>query len=161
VSTWQQVVAAVLLFIGGGGGLFAFIRSMMDRPKIQADAAAAITNAATAHADSVDVRYDKLEKRLDSTVVLLDETRNQLEETDRKAVVAETQVSRLSWYQRRATAWHERHAPFDEIMTDIAHQLKPEMLDDPAVLDRIPALEPFPHWDVLPQTPKVRRPEAD
>ena len=131
----------------GGGGLFAFIRSLMDKPKIQADAAAAITNAATSHAESVDMRYDKLEKRLDETIALLDETRDQLETTDRRAAKADRKALRLDWYQQRTTRWHERHMPFDQIMTEIAHQLKPEMLEDPAVLDKIPPLEPFPHWD--------------
>jgi hypothetical protein len=148
MTTWQQIVAAVLLFIGGSGGLFAFIRSLMDKPKIQADAAAAITNAASAHVVSMESRLERMEKKHDNVVALLDETRNQLEETDRKAAAAELQVSRLSWYQRRTTNWHERHMPYDEVMGDIAHQLKPEMLEDPTVLDKIPPLEPFPHWDV-------------
>jgi hypothetical protein len=150
MSPWQQVAIAILAFLGGSGGLVALVRALTDRPKVQADAAAIITTSATAQMTAMERRLNSVETKYETVVALLDETREQLDKTDRKAVRAEWRVSRLSHYQQRASGWHERHVPYDRAMGEIANQLHPEMLDDPTVLDRIPPLEPFPHWEEMP-----------
>jgi hypothetical protein len=150
VTTWQQVAIAVLALLGGSGGLVALVRALTDRPKVQADAASIITTSATTQMSNMERRLNSVEAKYETVVALLDETREQLDSTDRKAVGAEWRVSRLSRYQQRASTWHERHVPFDQVMEEIATQLQPGMLADPTVLDRIPPLEPFPHWEEYP-----------
>jgi hypothetical protein len=150
MSPWQQVAIAILALLGGSGGLVALVRALTDRPKVQADAASIITTSATAQMTAMERRLNTVEAKYEAVVALLDETRDQLDSTDRKAVRAEWRVSRLSRYQQRASTWHERHVPYDRAMGEIANQLQPGMLADPTVLDRIPPLEPFPHWEEYP-----------
>jgi hypothetical protein len=150
MTSWQQVAIAILALLGGSGGIVALVRALTDRPKVQADAAAIITTSATTQMTAMERRLNAVEAKYEAVVKLLDETREQLDSTDRKAVGAEWRVSRLSRYQQRASAWHARHVPFDQVMGDIVQQLRPEMLEDPSELDRIPPLEPFPQWDESP-----------
>jgi hypothetical protein len=147
MSPWQQLAIAAFAFIGGSGGIVALYRAIVDRPKVQADAASIITASATSQMTAMERRLEKVEAKHEIVVALLDQTREQLDLTDRKAVSAEWRVARLSRYQQRASTWHERHVPFDRVMGEIVTQLAG---DDPTVLDRIPPLEPFPHWEEMP-----------
>ena len=130
---------AALGVLGALGGLAALVRAFIDRPKVRADAVATITNAASSQILSLSTRVEVLEKRLD-------ETDKKANTAETKASAAELQVSRLSWQQQAAAAWHRRHQPFDAVMQTLAKQIKPEMLDEPSLLQEIPALEPFPYW---------------
>lgn len=150
MTSWQQVAIGVLALLGGSGGLVALVRVFTDRPKVQADAASIIATSAATQMIAMEGRLGRVETKYDGVVLLLDDTRAQLEETDRKAVEAERKVARLARYQKRASAWHSRHLPFDQVMQDIVSRLRPDQLDDPAVLDAIPPLEDFPEWEELP-----------
>jgi len=91
VNDWQQIVIAVLVFLGGSGGLVAIIRAVMDRPKTRADAVKIIAEAATVTVSNLSARLDKVE---------------------RQAAKQADQIGDLTDYIDRVSHWAERNRAY-------------------------------------------------
>lgn len=112
-----ELVAIITAGVGLAGGVFAGVRSLMERPKVRADAVKTITEAAASTVTSIDSRMQRLETRLEDT---------------------ERELSAALRYHRRVWAWWQRHQAYDA-----AHERR--AAGEHSVI--VPMLEPFPMFD--------------